>query len=143
MTADAPSPDTLRTEWPPWALPLMRPARYKSASGGRGSGKSEFFGRFAVLRMANLVPDYPPGPVRIASARDYEVNLDESVKIVVENAIREYGLSDEFDVKVQWIDHANGSHMFFPGVSRKVESFLSMADVDVFGWSRPRHCKRR
>ena len=82
--------------------------------------------------MAGLLPAYEPGPVRIASARSTETSIKESVKTVVEFYIKAYGLESEFDVRSMWIDHANGSHMLFPGVTNKLESFLSMEGIDVF-----------
>ena len=40
---DDPRLKTLRIETPQKFLPLIKPARYKCAHGGRGSGKSHFF----------------------------------------------------------------------------------------------------
>ena len=39
---------TLRIETPAWALPLLEPARYKGAHGGRGSGKSHTFAEMLI-----------------------------------------------------------------------------------------------
>jgi len=41
----------LEIKTPAWALPLLNPARYKGAKGGRGSGKSHFFAELAVEEM--------------------------------------------------------------------------------------------
>ncbi len=114
-----------------WAEPLFYPAAWKSAQGGRGSGKSHAFAQVAVLRMAGLLPDYPPGPVRIVSARDFKQRLDLSAKPTVEGYITRIGLDDEFDVLADRIRHVNGSLMVFVGVERSVGGFLSMEDVDV------------
>jgi hypothetical protein len=35
-------------------LPLLEPARYKGAHGGRGSGKSHFFGESVIERSAPI-----------------------------------------------------------------------------------------
>ena len=125
-------PGPNRAALPLWAVPFMKPARWKSASGGRGSTKSHTFAQLAVLRMAGLLPDYPQAPVRIASCRSFEVSIKKSVKQAVENYIDKLGLRSEFDVQNFEIYHRNGSNMFFPGVARKVDSFLSMEDLDVF-----------
>ena len=110
----------------------MRPARYKSARGGRGSSKSHTLAQIAVLRMANLLTDwYPARPVRIASARQFQNSITESVKTVVEHYIRVLGLEDEFDIQQYKIGHRNGSHMFFPGFNRHPESLMSAEGVDV------------
>lgn len=116
---------------PAWSKPLLQPAPFKSARGGRGSSKSHTFAQLAVLRMAGLLPAYPREPVRIASARMIEGSITQSVKQTVESYIRAYGLEHEFDIRSQWINHRNGSHMFFPGIERKIESFLSIEGVDV------------
>ena len=76
---------------PDWADPFLRPATFKSADGGRGSGKSHTFAQIAVLRMANLLPFYPEEPVRIASARQFQNSIAESVKITIEHYIKQFG----------------------------------------------------
>ena len=42
---------TLRIETPEWALPLLEPARYKGAFGGRGSGKSHTFAEMLMMKI--------------------------------------------------------------------------------------------
>ena len=74
---------------------------------------------------------YPDGPVRIASGRQFQNSIEESVKKVVERYIQAYGLQGEFDVQKYSIDHETGSHMIFPGFERNVSSWMSMEDFDV------------
>ena len=81
---------------PEWSIPFLEPARFKSADGGRGSSKSHTFAQLSVMRMANMLPGYPPGPVRIASARQFQNSITESVKVAVDHYIRERGLEGEF-----------------------------------------------
>ena len=115
-----------------FARPYMRPAKWKSLSGGRGSGKSRMFAQLAVMRMVGWLPDYPKGPVRIASGREHKVNIPESVKRVVELYIGEWGLSDEFDIRRDWIDHRpTGSHLWFPAFGQNPNAFRSTFKVDV------------
>ena len=122
---------------------LLRPARFKSIRGGRYSGKSHTFAQMAVMRMegAHCFPPgwYRPGPVRIASARDFQTRIKESVKTVVEEYIEKLGLSHRFIIRKNWIDHVNGSHMFFPGVTRQAESFPSMESIDIFWMEQAEH----
>ena len=127
----------LRLQLPEWVdepgNSLLRPGRYKSIRGGRYSGKSHTFAQMAIARMEGAFsPWYPPGRVRIASARDHQTQIKQSVKTVVENYIKKLGLSHRFIVRSTWIDHVNGSHMFFPGVKNQAESFPSMEDIDIF-----------
>lgn len=126
------NPIVLHARLPDWFAPFLKPTQNKSARGGRGSAKSHSFAQMAILRMANLLPDYPRRPCRILSARDFNVNLDESVKQACEGYINSYGLAEEFDVQSRKINHRNGSEMIFKGVSRNPNSFLSMEDFDVF-----------
>ena len=117
---------------PQWGEDFMRPARRKSARGGRASTKSQTFAQLSLIRMMGINPNYEAEPVRIASSRDFESNIKESVKVAIEGFIRKWNVGYDFDVQAFQINHRNGSHMFFPGVSRKVESFLSVEDVNIF-----------
>ena len=127
-------PATLRPMLPDWSQHWMVPVRYKSARGGRGSAKSHTVAQIAILRMANLLPAYRDTfePVRIASARAFQVHISGSVKQVVADYIHAYGLSDDFKIFDQRIVHRNGSEMTFPGIERGVEAFLSKEGLDVF-----------
>ena len=122
---------TLKVQLPEYAEPLLKPARWKSLRGGRGSTKSHSFAQLAILRMAGYLPDYPDDPIRIASFRQFKVSIPESVYTVVKDYITRYGLQDEFRIKRDYIDHVNGSHMWFPAFERNTESFMSAEGVDV------------
>ena len=108
--------------------------------GGRGSSKSHTSAILMVLRMAGLLPEYEKTQVRIASCRDFNVNLSASVKIAVDNYIRILGLAKEFDVGEMKITHKETrSIMSFHGVTRNPDSFLSMEDIDIF-WMEQAEC---
>ena len=126
-------PSLLRPRLPDWCAEWMKPGRYKSIDGGRGSAKSHSIAQMAILRMANMVPAYQDGfrPVRIVSARAVEGHIKESVKQVVEDYITVYGLDRDFTIQDQIIYHRNGSQMTFPGIDHKLEAFLSMERIDV------------
>ena len=116
-----------------YAYPYLAPAKYKSLSGGRGSGKSYTFAQLCVMRMANLLPHfYADGPVRIASGREHKVTIPESVKGAVEFFIGEWGLTHEFDIRRDWIDHkTTGSHLWFPAFGQNPNAFRSVFNVNV------------
>ena len=40
--------ETLQLATPNWAIPLLKPSRYKGAWGGRGSGKSHLFAELMI-----------------------------------------------------------------------------------------------
>ena len=120
---------------------FLYPARMKSLKGGRDSGKSHFVAQAMLLRMAGLLPAYEPIPVRILSGRDFETNLDVSVKVAVDHYIDKWrpmpdgefeSLSNEIRFHGSRKNPASGSKMIFHGVSRKVDSFLSMEAIDIF-----------
>ena len=83
------------------------------------------------MRMAGWCPAYEPGQVRIASARQFQASLEESVKQLVEHYVHTLGLDAEFDIQKYAINHRNGSHMFFPGFNRNPRSLMSAEGVDV------------
>ena len=119
-------------KFPEWFEPYLKPARYKSASGGRGSGKSYAFAQLAVLRMRGLLPGYPAEPFRIPVFRESKTTIAESVKIIVEHYINEWGLVGDFDVRRDWIDcPRTGSHMWFPAYGQNPNSIRSVFKVDA------------
>ena len=127
-----PTPAAGRATIPRWAVPFMHPARYKSAAGGRGAGRTHTFSQLCILRMAGLLLEYEPGPVRIAMARQFQNSIEESCKQSVEGYIRKLGLSSEFDAKKYTIENTRtGSHCFFPGFNRHPESLMSAEGVDI------------
>lgn len=70
--------------------PLLAPARYKGAWGGRGSGKSHFFAGLLVDEaLCNK-------GLRSVCIREVQKSLKDSAKRLVEDKIAEYGLR-EFD----------------------------------------------
>ena len=134
-------PRDTRLVLPDWfADRFVAPNPYKSASGGRGASKSHNFAQLAVGRMAGLLTDwgYSDEPVRIASARQFQQSITESVKQVIEHYIRTLGLLDEFRILKHSIDHVNGSHMWFPGFDRNPESLRGTEGIDVL-WIEEAH----
>ena len=87
---------------PEWAIPLLEPSRYKGAYGGRGSGKSFFFGELLIERM---VMDQDISAVCI---REIQRSLKFSAKKLLENTIRKLGVSHLFDITQIEIRSAKG-----------------------------------
>src|SRR6516165_2642615 len=73
---------TLRIPTAPVFRPLLEPARYKGAYGGRGSGKSHFFGELMVERC--LVN---PGTLAVC-IREVQKSLLQSSKRLIESKIQ-------------------------------------------------------
>jgi phage terminase large subunit len=85
---------TLRIETAPVFEPLLAPARYKGAWGGRGSGKSHFFAELLIEEaLAN------PG-TRAVSIREVQKTLKESSKRLLEDKLQAFGLESGQGFKV-------------------------------------------
>jgi phage terminase large subunit len=83
---------TLRIPTAPVFRPLLEPARYKGAYGGRGSGKSHFFGELMVERC--LVN---PGTLAVC-IREVQKSLLQSSKRLIESKIQSLGVGAHFQV---------------------------------------------
>lgn len=72
--------------------PLLKPARYKGAYGGRGSAKSHFF---AGLALEDAIAE----PCDIVCIREVQRTLNQSVKKLLENKIQQHNIGPYFDVQ--------------------------------------------
>jgi len=79
---------TLRIETAPVFEPLLAPARYKGAWGGRGSGKSHFFAELLVEECLAVKG------TRAVSIREFQKSLKESSKRLIEDKLRAFGVAD-------------------------------------------------
>lgn len=123
---EPPTEGPLQIETPRWAIPLLQPARYKGAWGGRGSGKSHFF--------AELVVDYCiayPG-LRIACVREVQNSLKQSVKLLIEDKIKALGVGHLFAVGATEIGTPGGGIIVFMGMqNHTAESIKSLEGFDI------------
>lgn len=105
--------------------PLLAPARYKGAHGGRGSGKSHFFAGLLVERCA-----LEKG-IRAACVREVQKSLKNSVKLLVEDKIREYGLTG-FEILDSEIRTPGGGIIVFQGMqNHTADSIKSLEGFDI------------
>jgi phage terminase large subunit len=72
--------------------PLLQPARYKGAYGGRGSGKSHFFGELMVEECLMA-----PGTLAVC-IREVQKSLMQSSKRLIESKIQSLGVADRFTI---------------------------------------------
>ena len=106
--------------------PLLRPARYKGAWGGRGSGKSKFFAGLAVERCL-----MQPG-TNIVCIREIQKSLEQSVKKDIVEAIRAYGVEHKFRILDAKIETPGGGVIIFMGMQdHTAESVKSLAGFDI------------
>jgi phage terminase large subunit len=103
---------------------LFKPARYKVAHGGRGSGKSWGFARALLLQAASK-------KLRVLCAREVQKSIKDSVHKLLKDQIEALGLGGFFQVLETEIRGKNGSEFFFSGLSNQtVESIKSFEGVD-------------
>ena len=89
--------------------PLCRPARYKAAHGGRGSGKSHAFATLAVLACMSK-------SARIVCIREVQNTIRDSVRQLLVDKINSMGVGDQFDILESEIRGRNGSLIIFRGM---------------------------
>ena len=83
----------LQISTPRWAVPLLGEARYKAIWGGRGSGKSHFFGEYII---ENHIAKPNESTVCV---REIQKSLGQSVKRLLEQKIETMNAGWYFDVQ--------------------------------------------
>jgi phage terminase large subunit len=120
----------IEIQTPRWALPLLQPARYKVAYGGRASGKSWFFAEYIVERMASD-PD-----LRVVCVREVQKSLKFSAKSLIENKIKSMGVSHLFDILTAEIRRKNGDGLcIFQGLSDHTADSIKSLENFAIAWT--------
>lgn len=123
---------TLRIETPPVFVPLLDPARYKGAYGGRGSGKSWAFATL-LIELCLL------RTIRAVCVREVQRTLEQSVKRLLEDLILRYELTGYFDIGHNQIGAPNGGVIIFEGMqTHTADSIKSLEGYDV-AWIEEAH----
>jgi len=116
---------TLQIETPRAFLPLLAPARYKGAYGGRGSGKSHYFAELFIERCVMQ-------RTRGVCIREVQRSLEQSVKRLLEDKIRAFGVGSQFVVMDAIIKTPHGGIIIFNGMqNHTAESIKSLEGYDV------------
>lgn len=121
---------TLKVEVPRALAPLLQPARYKAAYGGRGGAKSHFFAEQIVLRAYAQ-------KTRVVCIREVQNSIRESVRQLLIDKIQALGLGFAFDVLEGEIrgragTQAEGSLIVFKGMQTyNAENIKSLEDFDI------------
>lgn len=111
----------LKREVPRVFVPLLEPARYKGAYGGRGSGKSHFFGE-------QLVEDSLAERGMLAVCiREVQASLKESSKRLIEKKISDMRIGSEFRIYEDRIQTPGDGVITFQGMANHTaESIKSL-----------------
>jgi len=119
------SSSILQIETPRVFLPLLKPARYKGAHGGRGSGKSHFFGEMLIEQSILKKTD-------AVCVREVQKSLDQSVKKLLELKIQALNAGAYFDVQDKKIHSTKGGLIIFQGMqNHTADTIKSLEDYDV------------
>lgn len=124
-------------EYNNWATGLYEfpsPYDYRIMYGGRGSSKT-----FETTRA--LIVHGHQRPMRIAVAREHKVSIEESAQPELLDRARELGLlrPDCYTATRTAINHQNGTHFFFLGLSVvSEEDIKGLAGVDIL-WIEEAH----
>ena len=106
--------------------PLLAPARYKGAHGGRGSGKSH---HFADQMVAKAVAQ--PG-FRGVCIREVQKDLNQSAKRLIEDKIAAHGLGHLFDCQKAVTVTPGGGIIIYQGMQdHTADSVKSLEGFDV------------
>lgn len=116
---------TLKIDTPAVYEPLLYPARYKGAYGGRGSGKSHFFAELLIERCLM-------GKTDAVCVREVQKSLNQSVKKLLELKIDQLGLLGQFDIQAARIGAPYGGVIIFQGMQdHTADSIKSLEGYDV------------
>ena len=117
---------TLKIQTPEWAMPLLKPARYKGAHGGRGSGKSHAFAE--MLIEAHIIDQTS----RSVCVREIQRSLAQSVKRLLETKIEAMNAGAYFEVQEAVIKSKKGDGLIiFQGMqNHTADSLKSLEGYD-------------
>jgi phage terminase large subunit len=126
MDAEAEGAMKIEIEAPAVFKPLVQPARFKGAHGGRGGAKSWFFAALVVAECLRR-----PG-LRVVCAREFQKTLAESAKRLLEDSIQRMGVGHLFNVQHDKIQAPGGGVITFWGLAdQNAQSIKSLEGTDI------------
>jgi len=101
-------------------MPLLKPARYKGAWGGRGSGKSHFFAGLLVEDALEEPGNAGNEGLRAVCIREVQKDLSQSAKRLIEDKLIDYkiGEADGFRVFKDVIQTPGDGLIIFKGMNQ-------------------------
>lgn len=109
--------------------PLLQPARYKAAHGGRGSAKSHFFAELLVDECMCV-----PG-TRAVGLREVQKSLAQSSKRTIEHYIEKHGLTREFDIQRDQIKTPGNGLILFQGMQNHTAESIKSLEGFRIAWT--------
>lgn len=108
--------------------PLLAPARYKGAWGGRGSGKSHFFGELLVEECQAT-----KGTLGVC-IREVQKTLAQSSKRLIESKIQQLGVGQGFKVFNDKIEAPGDGLIIFQGMQDHTAESIKSLEGFRIGW---------
>lgn len=118
---------TLEIATPRVYAPLLQPARYKGAHGGRGSGKSHFFAEALVEACIYDKTD-------AVCLREIQKSLKFSVKKLIESKISALNAGSYFEVQEGQIKARNGGVIIFQGMQDHTSDSIKSLEGFKIAW---------
>lgn len=119
------STQTVERDVPAVFAPLLDPAPYKGAHGGRGSAKSWFFAGQLISESIEHQG------LRSVCLREVQKDLKDSAKLLLEDQIQRLGVGKLFDVQRDLIVTPGGGQIIFRGMQDfNAESIKSLEGFD-------------
>jgi len=116
--------------------PLLAPARYKGAWGGRGSGKSHFFAG-KLIEDCLAEPGESGEGMKAICIREVQKDLAQSSKALIEAKLRDFGIGESQGFKVfrEVIETPRGGLIIFKGMQDyTAESVKSLEGYKRMWW---------
>jgi phage terminase large subunit len=117
----------LRIRTAPIYEPLLAPARYKGAKGGRGSGKSRFFAEL-------LVEECISERIDAVCLREVQKSLQFSVKREIETSISELNVGHHFEVQDKRVLPKTGGVIIFEGLQNHTADSIKSLSGFTRAW---------
>jgi phage terminase large subunit len=118
---------SIRAQVPRKLKPLLAPARYKGAYGGRGGAKSHFFAEQMVLKCFAK-------PTRAVCIREVQNSIRDSVRQLIVDKIQKFDLGSEFEVLDNEIRGKNGSLIIFRGMQHYNAETIKSLEAYEIAW---------
>lgn len=121
-------------------VPLIEPARDKVAKGGRGSGKSHFFGGLLVEDSLAEPGDFGEG-LRSVCIREVQKDLAQSSKALIEKKLSDFGLTeaDGFKIFKDVIQTPKDGIIIFKGMNDYTADSIKSLEGFKRGWWEEAH----
>lgn len=117
----------LNIQTPRVFVPLLAPRRFKGARGGRGSGKSHFFGELAIEEAITQ-------HIRMACLRETQTSIKDSVKQLLEDKINKLGVAHLFKITETEIRGPNDSLFIFKGLQNHTAASIKSLEGFNRAW---------